>query len=108
MICWFQIVVSSSARIRVTTSDGPPAANGTMMVTGLLGKSVCARAATTETTSAIRNPKTRPIMSIDFDVGGFGDIDPGLDRVLQKDVGFLRGRVTRIGPDREDAILIAL
>src|SRR5262249_13153270 len=35
----FQRGVSRSARMRATTSVGPPAANGTMILTGRLGKS---------------------------------------------------------------------
>src|SRR5262245_40496495 len=64
----FQRAESRSARMRATTSVGPPAANGTRIFTGLVGKSMpaCADAldAATASSSALSMARTVVARSI--------------------------------------------
>src|SRR5262245_27549283 len=96
---------SRSPRMRMITSAGPPAGNGTRMRTGPVGwaPGACARA-TLVTTAA----KTRPVqtafiilqtfISLGLDVGSLGDALPASNPLAHPGAELLR----RI-PQREDA-----
>src|SRR5262249_4480550 len=100
---------SWSARMRMMTSAGPPGGNGTIPLTGPVGKSDagCAGAghdATTATASAATRPTirfmfiTRPAShaSLRLEVRRPGDLRPLVDLGAEPGVEFLRGHAHRV------------